>query len=95
MKVKTLVAMGVSSLLAVSIAHAAPAINTQFVDDATSTQPATTDATSNPGAMDSSTNATNPGAASTDPNAMPNDNANSNPGGDEDTQDTATGDSDY
>ncbi|GEM_PF-4884382 len=98
MKVKTLVAMGVSSLLAVSIAYATPsALNTQLVDDATGTQPATNDINANPGAMDSNS-AANPGAASTDTNNMPSgtgDASNANPGSDEDTQDTATGDSDY
>lgn len=98
MKVKTLVAMGVSSLLAVSIAYATPsALNTQFVDDATSTQPAPNDTMANPGAMDSS-NAANPGAATGDTNNTPGgtgDSSNANPGSDEDTQDTATGDSDY
>ncbi len=99
MKVKTLVAMGVSSLLAVSIAYATPsALNAQFVDDATgSTPPAINDVNANPGAMDSNNSAANPGAAPSDAN-MSNgngDTSNATAGSDEDTQDTATGDSDY
>lgn len=96
MKVKTLVALAASSLLAVSFAHAAPAaLNTQLVDDATSTQSTTpNEMNTNVGTMDSN-NTANPGAAtSTDGNPM-NDQGATTTNSDEDTQDTATGDSDY
>ncbi len=96
MKVKTLVALAASGLLAVSFAHAAPAaLNTQLVDDATGTQSAApNDMNANVGTMDSNS-AGNPGAASSaDGNPMGDQNV-ADAGNDENTQDTATGDSDY
>ena len=97
MKVKMLVALVASGLLAASLAYAAPStLNTQLADDATSSQPPANDASQNVGAMDNNT-AVNPGAATDTnmPSAATGDANNANSGSDEDTQDTASGDSDY
>ncbi len=100
MNIKKLVALGASSLLAISMGYAAPStFKTQLVDDLASNQFASNDANGqnqNVGAMDNNT-PTNPGAAPADANT-PNasgDMGSANPGSDEETQDTATGDSDY
>lgn len=99
MKVKTLVAMVVSSMLAVSFSYAVtPLPNAQLVtDDATSSQTPTNDATTNPGAMDGG-NAGNPTATPSDSDTSTSgtsDSSSPGTGGDEESQDQATGDSDY
>lgn len=96
--------MVVSSMLAVSFSYAAPPPpKAQLVaDDATSSQPSTNDATANPGAMDGG-NGGNPTVTPSDTGAPGNGASDStsgagdsnSPGSDEESQDQATGDSDY
>jgi hypothetical protein len=98
MKVKTLVALVASSLFAVSLAHAAPiASNPRLVDDVTTTsQPPANDATANPGAIDSNNNGNPAAVAPTDTTPAGTTDSSSMPtGNDEESQDQATGDSDY
>lgn len=97
MKLKTLVAVAISSMLAASFAHAAP--STDLGDDASGLQ-----ASASSSASASSMDNTNIGAIPNS-NAVPGDLASNssandamsmNPGGSDDmSADTATGDDDY
>jgi hypothetical protein len=92
MKVKTLVTVVASSLLAASFAYAASSTpNTKLVDDATSSQPSATDSMQNPGAMDNTATNSMPTTPSDTTNNGASD-SSTNPGSDESTPDTATGD---